>query len=412
MTSTASDRKPQPIDPPEPDLTAQDLVDRAERISAGLVERQAETEERTQYGEQTHREITEAGLYRILVPRRYGGYEFGVDTFVRAAIAIARGCGSTGWMYAFGTSHALQAAAVFGEDAQRELFGSGHFVCPMTVRPQGYADRAPGDDGWIVNGTFNFCSGAPYATHFMGHTLPSQGVDGRPRAPMLFIAPRDSWTMLDDWGRQLGLKGSGSHSIEFVDAFVPDRFTVPETQVLALDVSQGTTGSVLHGNPMYGGSPFSFLLLEAGSMAVGIAQGALAAYDELMTTKQIPIPPFCDRTEDPDYQRYYGEAVGKIAAAEAALLHCAGKWMTLAEQGRFTPEVDARLIGICNEVIALCWDALSMRLFRTAGSTSVRTGERIERAWRDISTIHSHNALVNFAEMSRRQLSVAHFGSR
>src|SRR5437764_1462245 len=92
--------------PPEPGLTADEVVARAERIAAGLVDRQQETEERGYYGLETHNELLNAGLYRLLVPRRYGGYEFGLDTYLRVVTALAAGCPSTAWMYTFGASHA------------------------------------------------------------------------------------------------------------------------------------------------------------------------------------------------------------------------------------------------------------------------------------------------------------------
>ena len=35
----------------------------------------------------------------MLMPRRFGGFEHGMDTFAEAAFEIARGCGSVGWVH-------------------------------------------------------------------------------------------------------------------------------------------------------------------------------------------------------------------------------------------------------------------------------------------------------------------------
>ncbi len=70
-----------PIPPPEPDLTPAEIVARAREIRPGLVELQAETEDRRYYSEETHQAFLKAGFYRMLVPRRYGGYEFDLPTF-------------------------------------------------------------------------------------------------------------------------------------------------------------------------------------------------------------------------------------------------------------------------------------------------------------------------------------------
>jgi 3-hydroxy-9,10-secoandrosta-1,3,5(10)-triene-9,17-dione monooxygenase len=394
--------------PPEPGLTPAEVVARAEAIAPTLVARQAETEQRTYYAEDTHERFAEAGFYRILVPRRYGGYEFGVDTFMRVAMALARGCPSTGWMYLFGAAHALAAATLFGERTQAEVFAGGDFICPATVSPSGTAERVEG--GWILDGTWAYCSGSPYATHFMGHTL-VPGPDGAP-APMLFILPRERWRRLDDWGGQLGLKGSGSHSITVERAFVPDHFTLG-THISQFDVTEQTPGRLLHGNPQYGGGPLSFMLLELGGLAVGMARGALDTYEDLMRTRNTVFFPIVARTEDPDFQFRYGEATGLIAAAEAALLHALAQWQETCERGpaAFTREQELRLAMISREVVRLCWRAVEGQLFPTAGSSSVRHGERIERVWRDMSTLHSHAGVgVFLATLANRELARARFG--
>ncbi|MDQ7806745.1 acyl-CoA dehydrogenase family protein [Amycolatopsis sp. A133] len=394
--------------PPEPDLTPAQVVARAEAIAASLVERQAETEKRTYYAEDTHEQFREAGFYRILVPRRYGGYEFGVETFMRVAMAIARGCPSTGWGYLFGAAHALPVASLFGREAQDEVFAGGDFICPITVGPTGSGVRTE-DGSWLVNGNWGYSSGAPYATHFVGHTLVS-GEDG-PR-PLMFLLPRAQWQRLDDWGNGLGLKGSGSHTIRVENVVVPPH-RVLEAHVSQLPVTEGTPGRELHGNPEYGGGPLSFMLLELGVLSVGIAQGALDAYADLMRTRTTTYLPIVPRAEDTDYQFHYGEAVSKIGAAEAAVLGALRQWSETCARGAaaFTRETELRLALISKQAIALTWSAVSDHLFPTAGSSAVKAGERIERVWRDLSMLHSHAGVGLFlGGKAGRELARLTFG--
>jgi 3-hydroxy-9,10-secoandrosta-1,3,5(10)-triene-9,17-dione monooxygenase len=406
MTSTRTE--PGGVRAPVPGLTPAEAVARAEAIATGLVDRQAETEQRTYYAPDVHNQFVTAGLYRLLVPRRYGGHELGADTFARVCMTIARGCPSTGWMYLFGAAHALVVGTLFEERAQQELFAVGDFVCPATVAPSGSATRV--DGGWVINGTWRYCSGSPYATHFLGHTLVHNGNETEP-TPMMFILPRESWRLEDDWGAQLGLRGSGSHGITAIDAFVPDHFTreglLPQT-----DPAKGLPGRALHGNPEYGGGPLSFMLLELGILAVGMAQGALDAYDELMRARTTSFWPIVPRTEDPDYQFRYGEAAGMIAAAEAAVLDAVRQWRDMSVRGpaAITREQELRLALIGREAVRLCWRAVEGQLFPTAGSSSVRSGERVERVWRDMSMLHSHAGLGTFlSSMANRELAQAHF---
>jgi 3-hydroxy-9,10-secoandrosta-1,3,5(10)-triene-9,17-dione monooxygenase len=380
----------------------------AEAIAPTLVERQAETEELTYYPEDVHAEFRKAGLYRILVPRRYGGHELGIETFMRVVLTLTRACPSTGWMYCLGQAHAHAVATLFGKRAQDELFAVGDFICPATVVPSGTAERA--DGGWVLNGVWNYCSGAPYATHFMGHALVPSGT-GEPPKPMLFVAPRSIWKRLDDWGSSLGLKGSGSHSIEISEGFVPDHLTLDGH--LSRVTAVGTPGIDLHGNPEYGGGAFSVMILEDAVLALGMAQGALDAYEKLMSDRTAPFAEGVGRTEDPDYQLWYGEAAAMIATAEAAFFNVVQQWRDACAEGpsAFTTERELRMALIGREVVELCWKAVERRLFPTAGSSSVRRGQRIERVWRDLSMLHSHAGVAVFLNtIAKREYTKARFG--
>jgi 3-hydroxy-9,10-secoandrosta-1,3,5(10)-triene-9,17-dione monooxygenase len=128
VTVTASTAQHDFPAPAEPGLTRAEVLARAEAMVPELVGRQAEVEERGFYAEDVHERFARNGFYRILVPRRYGGYEFGIETFFRVAMTLVRGCPSTGWMYSLGAAHALIAGTLFDERAQAELFGDGDFI--------------------------------------------------------------------------------------------------------------------------------------------------------------------------------------------------------------------------------------------------------------------------------------------
>jgi 3-hydroxy-9,10-secoandrosta-1,3,5(10)-triene-9,17-dione monooxygenase len=386
--------------PPEPDLTPAEMVERARVIAPTLVARQAETEERTSYALDTHEEFRRAGFYLLLVPRRYGGYEFDVPTFVRVIMHLARGCPSTAWQVCLPTAHTLLVASWFEERAQDELFAGGEFLCPSVAAPVGRA-RSTGDGFLELTGTHRYCSGAPYATHYLGQTFPAGAdPDGPPAGPpMLFVAPRSEWTMLDDWGHTLGLKGSGSNSIVVDGGRIPEYYALADTVMLDVDNSNGTPGHRLHGNPMFLGRALSFFGLEFSALSVGMVKGALDEYRELITTKTTHRPPVVLRARDPDYQRWYGHARAKVETAEAAMLQAADQWMEAcrrqAQDGvHFDVEEDMRINSITRESVRLCWDALQEYVFRTAGSGAAHDGQRMQRVWRDMSMVWGHLASI------------------
>jgi 3-hydroxy-9,10-secoandrosta-1,3,5(10)-triene-9,17-dione monooxygenase len=393
--------------PSESDVTPAVLIERAKALAPAIVARQRETEELTHYGEDLHQAFRDAGFYRITVPKRYGGYEFGFETFLQIAMILCRADPSTGWMYCLGAAHSLFAGSMFGERTQAEIFSGGDFIAPLVNNPYGTARRTA-DGGWFLNGVWRYCSGAPYATHFIGNTM-IVGDDGAPQGPLLFIAPRDEWEMLDDWGSQLGLKGSGSNSIRFSDGYIPAHYGV-EVQFEEISVMGGTPGRDLHEHPQYGGAPASSMAMEGAHIAVGMCQGALDAYTELMYSRTTIFPPFPPRVEDPDFQLWYGQAASMIDSAELLVRATARRWHELSEQplGAFTPEEDLRLALICREATDLAWRAVDEIIQPTAGSTSVRPGERLEQVWRDLSTGRTHISsavlLTTFANRLYTQL--------
>jgi 3-hydroxy-9,10-secoandrosta-1,3,5(10)-triene-9,17-dione monooxygenase len=376
---------------PEPNLTPREIVARAAAMRPKLLEEQAQTEERTFYSEETHRAFTEAGFYRILQPRRFGGYEFDMPTYFRVVIELARGCPSTGWCMCLGGAHVLQVASMYTEQAQTEFFGpDGHFVCASFGFPVGVAQ--PKDGGYVLDGTWPYSSGIPYATHFMGQTLlhPDDITD----PGLMFVIDAGKYERLNDWGDVLGLVGSGSHSVRIDNAWIPEHHTIREIMV-DLPVEGGTVGSQLHGNPMYAGRSLGFFHGELAAIMVGAAYAALDEYERSLA-KPFTWGPMMKRSELEHYQRYLGEAIAEIGVAEAAVIQGAEQWMELArqnvEEGRpFTAEDDARLEALQATAARVAWHAVEGILFRTGGSGSARNGQRMQRYWRDMSTYWSHN---------------------
>jgi 3-hydroxy-9,10-secoandrosta-1,3,5(10)-triene-9,17-dione monooxygenase len=398
--------------PPEPDLTPEEMIARAVALRPALVAQQAECEERTYYSQELHEEFLAAGFYRLYVPRRYGGYEFDVPTYVRVVLELARGCSSAAWCMALAAAHALQVASWWEEQAQAEIFGDGDFRAASVATPIGPATRT--DGGWELNGRTAYASGIPYSTHYMGQAVMGEDAQGLPRM-LLFVAPRSEWTMLDDWGDLLGLKGSGSQSIVFEGGRIPAHWALEDTFMIDVDPSDGTPGLRLHGNPMYGGRAISCFTMTLAAIMVGAAYNALDEYETMMSTKTAPLPPFVPRRLDLDYQRHFGRALAKIATAEAALLNAADQHMALCrrfvETGVPYGYGDDQQLGcIAREVMLQTWETMQSDIFRTAGSSAAGRGQRIERLYRDMSMVNSHRNTVlrdwAFRELARWRLGL------
>jgi 3-hydroxy-9,10-secoandrosta-1,3,5(10)-triene-9,17-dione monooxygenase len=389
------------------DVSPAGFVRRAEAMVDELVARQAETEARTFYAEDTHEQFRRAGFYRMLVPREFGGYEVGIDTFFRVVMTLASGCPSTGWQYCFGHSHATTIGSLFDREAQAAIFAEPDFICAATIRPQGKIVQQAGGD-WLFNGTFNYGSGSPYSTHFMSQAF-TAGADGGTGPMATFVAPRAAWTRLEDWGDSLGLKGSGSHSVQFADSLVPGAMVLPGIDLFNHE-PRGDSEM-----PAHFGRTMALWFLEPASIAVGTIRGALNAYAEMMRTKPTMRPPIVPRYEDPDYCRNFGNAAGKIAFAEGALIDYCRQWTELSVkqmtgEAPFTVAEELRLCLMAGEIIDMCWHVMESILFPTAGSSAARDGERMQRLFRDMAMARSH-AYNTQLDPIRRRLSEALFAT-
>ena len=408
MSTPVRKRKPTASSEPTP----QELIDRAVALRPKLIEQQAEAEERTYYSRELHEEFQKAGFYRMFMPRRYGGYEVGVPTFMRVIVEIARGCPSTGWCLALASNHALMVGSWFPEQTQDEVFEGGRFICASVAAPVS-EPAVKVDGGWELNGKVSYCSGIPYSTYYLGQAMTPPDESGMPGPMLLFVAPRGAWEMLDDWGDLLGLKGSGSQSIVFDHAQIPEHYVLENTAMVNVEVSNAP-GVRLHGNPMYGGRALGIFTMCLAAVMVGAAYNALDEYENVMRSRPTPIPPFTPRTEDADFQRYFGAAWAKIATAEAALHDCAEQHMELcrrqAEDGVPYSYQDDMLLGcIGREVMVQTWETVQSDLVRTAGASLLGKDQRMERIYRDLSIGNAHRN-TSLRDWAYRELALAYFG--
>jgi 3-hydroxy-9,10-secoandrosta-1,3,5(10)-triene-9,17-dione monooxygenase len=391
------------IAPPEPDLRPEELVARAAAMREHLRDEQAATEDRGTFSPETHEMFRAAGFYRTLLPRRFGGYEFDVTTFVRMVIEVARGCPGSGWCLCLAAGHGLQLGGLFNEKAQVDALGpDGEFSAPMRGIPMGTATRVPGG-GWEINGTWDYCSGSPYSTHAI--VAVRLVVDGAPAGEGLTLVPRKGWILMDDWRhRAFGMRGSGSNSISVEGTVVPDECVV-RGSLLQFDGGLETPGYELHGNPMYAGHPMGYLQLEITSVLVGCAYAALDEYERIIGSKRMPGPNPVTRSAHHDFQRHWGVAAGKIRAAEEVLLGMSAYYLELCREAvdggrRFDTERLMSINASTHHAVNLAWEAVEL-LFRTSGTSEGGTnGSRMQRYYRDISTARTNVGLQyeTFAE--------------
>ena len=391
------------IAPPEPDLTPDAMMERARALRPLLRARQADCEALGQVPEDVNAQLIAAGFYRIVQPRRFGGYEFDVPTFYKVMMEIARGCTETGWVLALTAGHPMLISG-FPEAGQMSLYGaSGEFRCPAAFNPPGKAVGV--DGGYRVSGAWVSASGCDLGTHFMGM---AQVADSEsPGKSIQMVIPAGQYTIADDW-HVMGMRGTGSKSVVVDNVFVPEILT-QETEGAQRGSEAVARAADLYDNPMYAGRVMPFLIGEAVAVMVGAARGALDHYETLLTIKRTMFPPIVLRGETAEFQFHYGTALALVSTAEAALVRAGEEYMQFAHEARAGgPRFDAarelRLTLIEQQCVDLAWRAVDL-MYRTAGTTAAaKDGQPLGRLYRNLAVIRTHPALQleRFAQMAAR----------
>jgi 3-hydroxy-9,10-secoandrosta-1,3,5(10)-triene-9,17-dione monooxygenase len=388
---TMQARSTRSVELPDPDVSPDELVARATAMRETLRARQDECEALGRLPDATAQDYVDAGFFRVLQPRRFGGYEFGLDTFLRITAELSRGCPSSGWVYGLMAGHNL-VVALFEEQGQIELFGDGDFRCPLSNLP---APAVEVDGGYVVSGGWDYSSGCDVATHFIGGVTVAGGAGDDVVDTRWVAMRRDQYEIIDNWNT-LGMRGTGSRRVVVHDLFIPVHHTVPSPNPFRPVVE--FPGRDVHDNPIYRAGPLVPLLIsEPAAVALGIGQAAIDEYIDVLTSRHQYGPASPLRADLTMFQRILGQATALVDTAEAALWHVARSWTEQSEEAAATgvpvsDENERRLILVEQQVIELCSQAVEL-VFRTGGSSAARKGERIERYFRDLNMVRTHVTL-------------------
>nr|BFE84725.1 hypothetical protein GCM10020093_073260 [Planobispora longispora] len=184
------------------------------------------TEENRRLHEETVEALAGAGVFKLRVPRRYGGYEADTRTLVDVAAELGRADGSVAWtasVYWIPT----YMACLFPDEVQDEVFSTPDVRICGTLSPGAMA--TPVDGGVVVNGKWSFISGA-WHSHWQEVIAVLMTPDAEPM-PIMALVPMSDLRIVDDW-HTAGLRGTGSVTTIAENVFIPSARILPLPAVL------------------------------------------------------------------------------------------------------------------------------------------------------------------------------------
>lgn len=355
------------------------LLERARALVPAIREAQEKTERDRRVSSEIFEQILDADLYRVLQPKRWGGFEHGFGHFVDLAFEISRGCGSTGWVYAI-TSKYQWLLGMFTPEAQEDVWGEDRNARTCaSFTPTGTATVV--DGGYRVKGSWSFCSGidnCPWV--LIAVNVPDADGD-QIQDRGYVIVPKEEFAIDDDW-KVVGLTGTGSKTVLADDIFVPGHRYLS----IADSLSGNAPGTAINPGPIFRVPAFAALSISVCTPTIGMAQGA---YDEFVgatrqrVTRGAAMSQPAPMAELPTIQVRVGDAASCIDAAKMIVRRDAQDLCdTIAAGKELTVEQRARNKGNLGFAAGLALRAVD-EMFEAGGGKGLQLSSRLQRYWRD-----------------------------
>lgn len=343
-----------------------ELISRARDMIPRLRARQAACEEQRRIPQESLNELFEAGLFNILKPRKYGGYEMGWDVFNEAILNVAEGCGSTGWIYGVVGGHPIMVSNLCG-DVQDEIYADDPRALVSSARII-TGSMEPVEGGYIGRGRMTFCSGCQHAGWVYAGGNPVDGSDDK----ITVLMPMEDVEILDSW-HALGMAGTGSHDIELHDVFIPERRTMVA----------GVTppGRGVHDAAIFNVGHVALGAYNLSAVVVGVATGGFNQFVEEMRGRASRFG--AKIAEYQSLQLRIAESAAELHAAATVLrADMAEVAEAIEREVRIPPEMLVRHRRDTAYCSILAQRAID-RVMYAAGANGLFLSNNLQRAWRD-----------------------------
>lgn len=363
----------------------EELLERARAMLPTLRARGLETEQLRRLPDATMNEFREAGFFKILHPKKYGGYELPPSVFFEVLMEVGRGCGSSAWVLGIVGVHNWQLP-LFDPRAAEDVWKDDiDVLISSSYAPTGKAEPAAG--GYLVSGRWSFSTGCDHCQWvFLGATVDAAGG----KDLLTFLIPRGDYRIDDNW-HVSGLSGSGSKDIVVDGAFVPAYRT--HSMVGAFKLQNPGAGAFPADTYKY---PFGQVFANAlAGPPIGVAFGMIEEFCEQTKVRNNALGIIAGGgtyKQDPFMQMRIAEADSMVRGARLRVLENFSQMGAAIARGAELPmalRARARWDAAYASVVAM--RAADM-IMEAAGGRALHTSNFLQRAFRDAHAMRAHGA--------------------
>jgi 3-hydroxy-9,10-secoandrosta-1,3,5(10)-triene-9,17-dione monooxygenase len=349
-----------------------------------LKSRAAETEAKRRIPDETIAEMQAAGFFRVLQPKRWGGYEMDPQVFYDIQIALAQGCMSTGWVYGVVGGHPYEIA-LFPNAAQQEVWeADSSTLVSSSYQPVGKVERVEG--GYRLSGQWGFSSGSEHCDWVLLGAVIPPAAEGEPPDMRTFLLPRRDYRILDTWDT-FGLKGTGSQDILVDGAFVPEHRTHRAVDGFLCQ----NPGQVENDGPLFRLPWAQVFVRLVSTAAIGGARGAIQAAVEI-THSRVSTNTGKASKSDPAVLNAIAKAYAQVDEMEVVLRRNFETMMASARAGETIGLHERTLYRYQSATVVRRCAALVDELLPLLGGRAIYNSSPIVRYWLDLNAARAHVA--------------------
>jgi len=376
----------------EGSVTHDDMVQRARGLFPFLRKSIDKVDAARQLPAEVFEKLYEAGFMKMLAPRRYGGYQLGLDTYAAVCAELAKADASAAWVVCLLNGCMYLSTRLFGDDVHRELFASALGPRIAGVIASGVSKVKRVEGGYLIEqGKWHFNSGVYHAEWDLLY-IDTVDEKGQPNGAACCLVPIKDVTIHDEWFT-IGLRGSGSTSVSVSHLFVPQERVGPMSDVMGGKVVK----NALANDAPYTGALAPVLAISLAYPPVGVAQGAFEVFLEKLPNRRIPYTWYTKSADAAVVQIAIADASAKIDCAKLLIEKANRDIADWAEKhpGEQMPQLmRGRIRRDTGYVCNLCYEAVNV-LSEASGGSFTAESNILNRMWRDTRTISLHGFTAN-----------------
>ena len=363
------------------------ILERVRKLRPEIASRALAAEKAKRVPAKTMEALRDADVFRVMQPRRFGGYEYGPAELAQIGFELGRACGSTGWCGTLAVCFGWMTS-FFPLESQQEVWDNPDNLLAVSYVPTPKVEAVAG--GFRISGSWPWASGVDSAAWLiLSALLPNP--EGPPAMAWCLVPVSDVIVDHDSWNVS-GLEGTGSKTVAIKDpVFVPAHRVLP----LARIFSGKVPGLDVPGNHQarFGYPTFGPTALV--SPIVGMAQGALDAFIETARgAKRMARPGVFEKVaESALIQSLVGQAAARIDAARTLMLTSLQEGQDVVRNGG-TLEIEQRVRIRRNHGFAARTSSEVVNdIFIKSGAAAADESNRVQQFWRDANTAALHSSI-------------------